>query len=148
MAYSNIYNVLKYTLSSECFTAYRPNVACNREFISKARKENKPISCNGNAVAFPDNYKIDSDIQLSCYHDSKEVFGRYYFPHKVHYDAVILVVKDLLLDVPVAVKGGFLQSLLKESMVNQTHTFSLMNGIVTISGKFKFNNQFLELVGV
>lgn len=145
MAYSNIYNVLQNTLSYKCFIANRPNVATNREFITKARKENKPISCNGNAVAFPNDYKIDSDIQLSCIHNGKEIFGRYYFPHKVHYDAVILVVKDLLLDVPVAVRGGFLQSLLKESMFNQTHTFSLMNGIVTVSGKFKFNNQFLEL---
>ena len=150
MAYSNIYYTLaNVKMTNQRFIAERPNVQANYEFVKKARKENSPVLSNGNAVAFPDNYEIDSDIELSLIDaNGWERFGLYKFPHNVHYDAVILILKDLVYSVPVAVKRGFMQDLIKSCIINQTHTMSLNMGVVTVSGKFKFNKQFLELVEV
>lgn len=148
MAYSNIYYTLtNVKMTNQRFIAERPNVQANYEFVKKARKENGPVLSNGNAVAFPDNYEIDSDIELS-HIDSNgwERLGLYKFPHNVYYDAVILILKNLMVSIPVAVNIGFGQDLIKSCIINQTHTFSLINGVVTVSGKFKFRNQFLELV--
>lgn len=157
MAYSNIYYTLdNVVFTNQRFIAARPNVQTNyesvkrlNESVKRARKENRPVMSYGISVAFPDNYEIDGDIELSNIDaNGRERFGLYKFPHNVHYDAVILILKDLMVSVPVAVKRGFMQDLIKSCMINQTHTISLCMGTVMVSGKFKFNKQFLELVEV
>lgn len=148
MAYSTIYSIFTNRFYFKGFQCYRPTVGNNRQEVSLARKFNKPVfGKNNNSVAFPDNYKTDSEIYLSAYDtkNSIERTGYYQVSNREEYESVILNVKELMVKVPVPVKPGFFQDVIRQSILDQTHTISSVGKTVCVQGKFKFNEGFLEL---
>lgn len=148
MAYSTVYNIFNNYFGFRGFESSRPSILQNRKYLKEARKLNIPVLCYKNkAVAFPDNYKLESEIELSSYNqdNGKEYTGYYSVNKFYNLEGVLLHVKNLLVKVAVPVKHGFFQTLIKQAIVNQTHTISSCNGIVSVQGKFKFVEGFLEL---
>ena len=148
MAYSTIYNIFNNAFYIRGFESSRPSILQGNSFLKKARKLNVPVlGYKGRSVAFPNNYKLDSEIELSAYDQvkGKEYTGYYEVNNYHNLEAVILIVKNLFVKVPVPVKPGFFQSIVKQAVLEQTHTISSCNGIISVQGKFKFNQGFLEL---
>lgn len=151
MAYSTIYNVLNPSkFHWDCIECYRPYIDTTvKACLRSSEKTKEPIKYdwhNSGFIAFPNDYKIDTSVFLSRRNqDGNERIGRFKVNSKEIYQAVILTVKSLLVEVMVPVRTHFHSDVIKQALLDQTHTLSLVDGCVCVTGKFKFLNGFLEL---
>lgn len=151
MAYSTIYNVISQSsFDWRVINCYRPYIDSKvKSCLRSADKTNQPVDYkwhNTSYVAFPSDYKVDTSIFLSRKNqDGNDRIGEFKVSSKEIYQAVILTVKFLLVDVIVPVRTHFHNDVIKQALLDQTHTLGLIDGCICVTGKFKFLNGFLEL---